>query len=128
MTTFQTDRQRASFEHAHREHDRILAAGPPETIFEIAVDYSVWIDEEEITLSELSRHMGGSAHFASGREGSMRQVNGNTLAEAEDMDDAEEQVKGLLIQLEGRLDSDNIIVTPLDPSDDERDPDEEWDW
>lgn len=110
-------------------YDKMLAAGPPEPpTADVTVEYSVWIDREELTLGELTRVVGGEAHFASGREGDLIEVKGSTLVEdVESAEEAEEILRRLIAPMENVLDEDTLVVTAQDPFEvDEPDWDAIW--
>lgn len=114
---YASDRQRESFERAHREHDKVLAAGPPEPpTADVTVEYTVWIDREETTLPELTKAVGGEAAFASGRENGWIEVKGSTLVEdVESVEEAKDVLRALLDSMGDTVDMDTLITSPQDP-------------
>ena len=125
MHGFMSERQRASFERAERERDKALAAGPPEPpTADVIVEYTVWIDREELTLPELIAQVGGEASFASGRDNGWIEVRGSTIIEeVESVEDAEEILRSLMAPMENVLDLDDLVIEVQDPTPDEPD----WD-
>lgn len=103
--------------YAQRSYDRMLAAGPPEpATADVTVEYTVWIDRDHLTLSGLRQVVGGEAHFASGRDGDLIEVEGSTLVEdVESTEEAEEILRNLLAPLENVVDLDNLVTDAQDP-------------
>lgn len=111
---FYSRRQRASFEHAERERDKELMAGPPEEpSADVTVEYELHLHSDR-PLSTLTEVLGGEAHwYASPSEVGWRAAKGSTLIEeAASYEEAEEIVQDLITEhLREYVDLDSIIAT-----------------
>lgn len=113
--SFASDRQRASFELAQRDYDRMLAAGPPEPSTEdVTVEYEVWLQKDQ-SLTLLTEVLGGEAHWAGDEpQGEThRPAAGSTLIEeAASYEEAEEILHDLMREhLRHFVDLDGLVVT-----------------
>lgn len=125
--SFASDRQRASFDHAQRVHERILRAGPPEPeLFTVSYRTEVFAEgpyrNPEQVLAWLRQQLGEGASITFlGEDETVRFAIEDQVEDIEHEDHAREVIENLITGGPHQLVTDDLEID--DPTDDEPD----WD-